>query len=191
MASAQHCWGGGPRPTLLGWRPRPTLLEMGSSADLARDVTIGVTSLADPASVVITGVAFREKSDVPSGWVCDCDDYLMNIMTIDRTILTMMIRVILIVTLMCIALLSWMILSGIMICMGRTSVLCIIRWCRCGALLNWWWRSGRVWGWCTLLWASSDKPVNSVIYTSGPDGLGGPCDEAGDVWLDQSLVRYS
>ena len=51
---------------------------MASSADLARDVTVGVTSLADPASVVITGVAFLEKCDVPSGLVCDYDDYFYD-----------------------------------------------------------------------------------------------------------------
>ena len=30
-------------------------------------------------------------------------------------------------------------------------------------------------------WAGSDQSVNSVFRTSGPDGPGGPCDEAGDV----------
>ena len=85
------------------------LAEVASSADLARNVTIGVTSLADPAGVVTTGVAFQEKCDVPSGLVCD-----------------LMIRVILIVTLMCTALLSRKNMSCIMICMGRTTVGCIV-----------------------------------------------------------------
>ena len=35
------------------------LAEVASSADLARDVTISVTSLADPARVVTAGVAFQ------------------------------------------------------------------------------------------------------------------------------------
>ena len=32
-----------------------------------------------------------------------------------------------------------------------------------------------------LPWAGSDKPVNSVVHTSGPDGPGGPYEETGDV----------
>ena len=37
-----------------------------------------MTSLADPASVVITGVAFREKCDVPSVSVCDYEYYFYD-----------------------------------------------------------------------------------------------------------------
>ena len=37
------------------------LAEVASLDDLAGDVTVGVTSLADPASVVTAGVAFREE----------------------------------------------------------------------------------------------------------------------------------
>ena len=49
-----------------------------SSADIAGDISISVMSLADPASVVTTGVAFQEKCDVPSGSVCDYDDYFYD-----------------------------------------------------------------------------------------------------------------
>ena len=58
------------------------LAEVASSADLAGDVTVGVTSLADPVSVVTTGVAFREECGdsvmVLSGSVCDYDEYLYD-----------------------------------------------------------------------------------------------------------------
>ena len=54
------------------------LAEVASSADLAGYVTVGVTSLADPSSVVTTGVAFQEKFDVPSGSLCDYDDYFCD-----------------------------------------------------------------------------------------------------------------
>ena len=37
-----------------------------------------MTSLADPPSVVTTGVAFQQKCDVPSGSVCDYDDYFCD-----------------------------------------------------------------------------------------------------------------
>ena len=54
--------------------------EVASSADLSGDVTVGVTSLADPVSVATAGVAFREECGdsvmVPSGSVCDYDDFL-------------------------------------------------------------------------------------------------------------------
>ena len=47
-------------------------------ADLAGDVTIGVTSSADPAGVVTIGVAFREKCRdsvaIPSDCGCDYDE---------------------------------------------------------------------------------------------------------------------
>ena len=46
-----------------------------SLADLAGNFTVSVTSLADLASVVTTGAAFQRKCDVPSGSVCDYDDY--------------------------------------------------------------------------------------------------------------------
>ena len=55
-----------------------------------------------------------------------CRTLLMDIMTRARTILTMMIRVILIVILMCMALLNWMIMSCNMIFMGRMTVGCIL-----------------------------------------------------------------
>ena len=65
------------------------LADVASSTDLTGNVTVIVTSLANPASVVTTGAAFQEKCDVPSGLVCDYDDYfLMDIMTIIRTTLT-------------------------------------------------------------------------------------------------------
>ena len=51
------------------------LAEVASSADLAGYVTVGVTSSADTVNVVTTSVAFQEKCDVPSGLVCDYDDY--------------------------------------------------------------------------------------------------------------------
>ena len=70
------------------------IAEMASSADLAGNVIVGVTSLADPDSVVTTGVTFREECGdsvmVPSDSVCDYDDYYM---TIDGTIVTMMILI--------------------------------------------------------------------------------------------------
>ena len=75
---------------------------MASLANLAGYVTVGVTSLAATASVVTIGVVFQEKCDVPSGLVCDYDDFfMMDIMMRTLTILTMMIQVILIVTPMC------------------------------------------------------------------------------------------
>ena len=52
--------------------------EVASSADLAGYVTVGVSSLADPASAVTTGVAFQEKCDVLRGSVCDYDDYFYD-----------------------------------------------------------------------------------------------------------------
>ena len=51
------------------------LAEAASSAEFAGEVTVGVTSLADPARVVTAGVAFQEECEVPSGLVCDYDDY--------------------------------------------------------------------------------------------------------------------
>ena len=51
------------------------IAEVASLADLAGYVTIGVISSADTVNVVTTGVAFQEKCDVPSGSVCDYDDY--------------------------------------------------------------------------------------------------------------------
>ena len=52
--------------------------EVAPSADLAGNVTIDVTSLADPVSVVTAGVAFRVESEerdvVPSDCVCDYGD---------------------------------------------------------------------------------------------------------------------
>ena len=51
------------------------LAEVVSSADLARNVTVDVTSLADPVDVVTDGVTFREKCGVLDGSVCDSDDY--------------------------------------------------------------------------------------------------------------------
>ena len=54
------------------------LAEVASSADLAGDVTVGVTSLADPDCVVTAGVAFREEWGnsvvIPSHYVCHYDD---------------------------------------------------------------------------------------------------------------------
>ena len=51
-------------------------------ADLAGNVTVGVTSLANPVSVATAGVAFREECGdsvmVPSGSVCDYDDYFYD-----------------------------------------------------------------------------------------------------------------
>ena len=54
------------------------LAEVASLADLAGNVTVGVTSLADPASAVTTVAVFQEKCDVPSGLVCDYDDYFYD-----------------------------------------------------------------------------------------------------------------
>ena len=56
-----------PRPTLLRWRPRPTLLEMSPSL-----------SAFDRPSVVTTGVALQEECEIPSGAVCDYDDYFYD-----------------------------------------------------------------------------------------------------------------
>ena len=54
------------------------LAEVPSSADLAGDVTVSVTSLADPASVVTAGVAFKHNYKnsvvIPSDCVCLDDD---------------------------------------------------------------------------------------------------------------------
>ena len=52
--------------------------------------------------------------------------FMMDIKTINWTILTMMIRVILIVTLVCMALLGQIIMSCIIICMGCMTVGCIV-----------------------------------------------------------------
>ena len=54
--------------------------------------------------------------------MCDYDDYMMDIMTSTWAILLKMIRVILIVNPMCRALLNQMIMSCIMIFMGRITV---------------------------------------------------------------------
>ena len=58
------------------------MAEVAPSADLAGNVTVGVTSSADPVSVATAGVAFRENcgdSDViPSDSVCDYDDYFYD-----------------------------------------------------------------------------------------------------------------
>ena len=55
---------------------------MASSADLAGDVTVDMTSSADPAGVVTAGVAFREKNGdnvvIPSDSVYDYDDYFYD-----------------------------------------------------------------------------------------------------------------
>ena len=40
--------------------------------------SVAVTSSVDTVSVVTTGVAFHEKCDVPSGLVCDYDDYFYD-----------------------------------------------------------------------------------------------------------------
>ena len=59
--------------------------------------------------------------------MCDYEDYFYDgHMTKTQTILTMMIRVILIVILMCMALLSRMIMSCIMICLCQMTVGCIV-----------------------------------------------------------------
>ena len=82
--------------------------EVASSADLAGNVTVGVTSLADHVSVVTAGVAYREQcgdSAVVSNAIM-MTIFMIDIMTIDRTILTMMIRVTMIDTLVCMALLG-------------------------------------------------------------------------------------
>ena len=52
--------------------------EVAASADLAGYVTVGVTSLADPASAYTTRVALQEKCDVLSGLVCDYGDYFYD-----------------------------------------------------------------------------------------------------------------
>ena len=106
-------------------------------------------------------------------------------MTIGWTILTMMIRVILIVTLMCVALLSRMFMSyeyhdlhgpddGGVYCVSRGDA---------GGAPYWTGdKEGDFYeGDVTLPWADSDEPVNCVVHTSEPVGPGGPCDEAGDV----------
>ena len=58
------------------------LAEVASSVEFAGDVTVGVMSLADSASVVTTGVAFQEECGdsvmIPSGSVCDYDDYFYD-----------------------------------------------------------------------------------------------------------------
>ena len=58
------------------------LAEVASSADLGGDVTVGVTFLVDPGSVVTTDVAFREQCEdsvmVPSDCVCDYGDYFYD-----------------------------------------------------------------------------------------------------------------
>ena len=55
---------------------------MSSPVDLAGDVTVGVASSADPASVVIVGVVFREEcGDIvvfPADCACDYDDYFYD-----------------------------------------------------------------------------------------------------------------
>ena len=163
------------------------LAEVASSADLAGDFTVGVTSLAGPASVVTGGVAFQEECEIPSGSVRDYDDYFYDasLMTINRTISTMMIRVILIVTLVCMALLGEIIMSCILICMGHNDcgVYCVSRG-DVGVVPYWSEdEEGDVYeGDVALHRAGSDKPVDGlgycVISTFGP---GGPYDEEGDV----------
>ena len=66
--------------------------EIVPSANLAGTVTVGVMSLADPVSVATADVAFREEC------VIMMTMFMMDIMTINWTILTMMIRLTLIVT---------------------------------------------------------------------------------------------
>ena len=49
------------------------LAEAASWADLAGDVTVGVTSLADPVGNVTAGMTYQERCDVLSGSVYDND----------------------------------------------------------------------------------------------------------------------
>ena len=51
------------------------LAEVAFSADLAGNVTVLVTFLADPVGDVADGMTFQEKCGVRSGSVCDYDDY--------------------------------------------------------------------------------------------------------------------
>ena len=89
-----------------------------SPADIAE-----VASLADIAGVDPTDVAFQ-------GWcdsVCDYDDYfIISVVMRTLTILIMMIRRILIVTLMCIVVLNRMTIGCFMIFMDRMIVECIV-----------------------------------------------------------------
>ena len=69
--------------------PSANLAEVASSADLAGDVTVGVTSLSDPASVVTAGVAFKEKCGnsalIPSDCVCHYNDIYEMAISADLT----------------------------------------------------------------------------------------------------------
>ena len=47
---------------------------MASSADLAGNVTVSVTFLANPVGVVADGMTFRDKCSALDGSACDCDD---------------------------------------------------------------------------------------------------------------------
>ena len=105
--------------------------------------------------------------------------FMMDIMTITRTILTM-IQVIFIVTLMCMALLSQMIMSCAMIFMSWMTVGCIVYL----RVTPYWTgdEEGDVYeGDVALPRTGSDELVNSVACTSGLVGPGGPRDEAADV----------
>ena len=156
--------------------------DVASSADIAGDVTIGVTSLADPAGVVTAGVAFQEECEVPSGSVCDYDDYFYDGHYNDKpdyfdyddpgdfdSY----------PSLVCMALLGWIIISCIMICIGRMTVgvYCVSRG-DVGVVPNW---SGdeegdMYEGDVAPPRAGSDEPVDglgySVISTFSPCG---PC----------------
>ena len=58
------------------------IAEVAPSSDLAGNVNVGVTSSADPASVVTAGVEVREECGdsvmVPSRSFCDYDDYFYD-----------------------------------------------------------------------------------------------------------------
>ena len=80
------------------------------------DITVGVMS-----SAVAEAASLADMAEVASS--ADLVEVTTN-----RTILTMMIRVILTVTLVCMALLGRIVMSCIMICMGRmTVVYCVSR----------------------------------------------------------------
>ena len=172
------------------------------SADLAENVTIGGASLAEPISVATAGVAFQEECGESvmfrvARFVIMMTILMMDIMTTDRTILIMMMRVTLIDTLVCMALLGRIIMSCIMICRARMTVGYIVYlgamsvWCHTGVEM----RKGtcmRVMLSCPGLVPTSraDMLGYNVVSTFGLGGPGGPCEEEGDVYEgDVALPR--
>ena len=163
-----------------------------SSADLAGDVTAGVASsvvseVASSADIAEVVSSAQFAGDVTVAWsVIMMTICMMDILTINQTILTMMIRVTLIVTLVCMALLGRITMSFIMICMAWMTVgVYCVSWVDVGVVPYWSGdEEGDVYeGDVDLPRTGSDELLDMFGYSVvSTFGLGGPCDEEGDVY---------